>query len=76
MNASEARKLIVSEMRKRKLRFQRVQAKTVSFQDLARDKKIFVDAFGCDQAWYGNHMEELKRIARDNGFYVQFHTTR
>jgi hypothetical protein len=75
VNSTEARKLIANELRKRKLRFRRIQAKTVSFQDLARVKKVFVDAYGCDPAWHGNHMEELKAIARDNEFIVQFHTT-
>jgi hypothetical protein len=72
VKAKDARSLILGELKKRKLPFQRIRSKTVSFQDLARDRKLFMDVFGCDA---GDQLAELKQIASDNGFIVQFHKT-
>lgn len=47
----------------------KLKAKTVSFQDLARCSRVFVSVLdwkGTDNAWL-----DLKAIARDNGFYIQ-----
>jgi hypothetical protein len=72
VKAKEARDLILGELKKRKLPYQRVRSKTVSFQDLARANKVFIDVYGLD---VGDHFAGLKLFASSHGFIVQFHKT-
>lgn len=62
-----AKKIIVDKLNELKLPYEKVTAKTVGFTDLARDSMVFVTIHG----WKPNPaMEELKKIAKENGFRV------
>lgn len=67
MTPAKAKKLIEDELKKLGLPYERITAKTISFQDLARDGKIFVKVHG----WKPNPAgARLEQVARENGFKV------
>jgi len=64
---NQAKKLLKGELERLQLPFTKLTAKTVGFQDLARDSKVFVTVHGwqANPAWEG-----LESFAKQNGFCV------
>ena len=64
----KAKKIIAKALDGRGLKYTKLTAKMVSFQDLARGESIFVKIWGWqpNPAW-----DELKALARYNGFCIE-----
>jgi len=67
MKPATAKKLVENFLHERKIEVQKVTAKTVSFEDLARDSKTFVSVHNAPNGMY---WEDLQRLAIENGFKV------
>ncbi len=64
---NEAKKMVIEFLKNRNLPFTKVTAKLISFEDLARDEKIFVTVFNTTNGiWW----LELQDLAMKNGFKV------
>ena len=70
MNAREAQAWVRDKLDTLELPYRRVTGRTVSFQDLGRDKAVFVEVDG----WKPNTVAgELSGEARRLGFFLSFH---
>ena len=68
ITARNARKLLVDYLSKEGLPSTRVQARTISFMDLARFKRVFVKVYG----WFPSpDWEKVREFAVANGFSVE-----
>jgi len=68
ITARKARKLLIDFLSKEGLPYTRVQARTISFTDLARAKRIFVKVCG----WTPSpEWEKVREFAVANGFSVE-----
>ena len=68
MKINEAKKIIKAELEKRGLS-NRLTARTVDFQDLARDSCVFV----CVHDWKPSPLAtEIQQIAKAHGFCAEF----
>lgn len=69
MSPSEAKKLVADRLRRLGIEYTRLSAKTIGFSDLARGDGLFVTIHG----WKPNPAaDEIKKMAKENGFFVQF----
>ena len=68
MSARKASNLLKDYLAKRGLAF-KVSARTVGFQDLARDSAVFVTVHGWNPSPLAS---EIKAFGKDNGFFVDF----
>ena len=71
MTTPQAKKLVKALLDEKGIPYDKLQARTVGFADLARDEKLFVTIKGWDVA-FAQHVDSLKQIGRDNGFVVSF----
>lgn len=70
ISARKAGSIIKTELVQRGLPFTRVTARTLDFTDLARAQAVFVTVNG----WEPNPAAaELKQLARQHGFFVEFY---
>lgn len=69
MNARKAKALMKKFLDENGIGYTELKAKTVSFQDLMRDGRVFVKIFGWtpDEKNY----ELVKQFGKDNGFIAQ-----
>lgn len=66
MTPQKARKLMADFLAANNVPFTRLQAKTVSFQDLARDEAIFVKIYGWQP--HEQNYELVKAFGKAQGF--------
>ena len=68
MTPAKAKKVLKAYLEEKGLFFTKLTARTVSFVDLARDRRIFVKVHG----WKGNvAWTGVQQVARANGFCVE-----
>ena len=68
ITARKARKLLIAFLSEEGLPFIRVQARTISFLDLARARRVFVKVYG----WIPSpDWEKVREFAVANGFSVE-----
>ena len=68
ITARKARKLLIGFLSEEGLPFTRVQARTISFLDLARSRRVFVKVYG----WIPSpDWEKVREFAVANGFSVE-----
>ena len=68
ITARKARKLLIDFLSEEGLPFTRVQARTISFMDLARAKRVFVKVYG----WIPSpEWAKVREFAVANGFSVE-----
>lgn len=64
----QAKTIIRDELCKRNLPYTKLTARRVSFMDLARCGRVFVQVHGWQS---GPAWSELETIAKQNGFYIE-----
>ena len=68
VTASQAKKIVKSELERRNLPFTKLTAKTIDFTDLARASCVFVKIHG----WQPNPaFDEIRAVAVANGFRIE-----
>lgn len=67
MTATKARQLARTYLNERRIPFTKLKARSVSFQDLARATRIFVDVHGAP----ASEFDAMKDYAATEGFYVK-----
>ena len=68
ITARKARKLLIDFLFEEGLPFTRVQARTISFMDLTRARRVFVKVYG----WVPSpDWEKVREFAVANGFSVE-----
>lgn len=72
MSANEAKKIIKKYLDENGIAYTKLTAKTVGFSDLARGSCIFVYIYGWKPDPVAN---DIKRLAKDSGFCVDFRQT-
>lgn len=73
LTVSDVRRIVKTELQKFDIQYSKIKARTVSFQDLARASRVFVDVHVTQGSVATEALEYIQFVAKQNKFFVHFH---